>query len=465
MGQPTFIHQRAGGGKVDADAKLQSPDRSKDDRFGKSVAIDGDVVVVGAHREDHNGTNDSGAAYVFTKPTAGWSGTINTASKLTAGDKDADDALGWSAAMDGDVVVVGAIGDDASATVTNSGSVYVFVKPTSGWANGSHTAKLTASDGLTDDRFGSSVSISGDTIVVGAQSDDGSGGADYGSVYIFNKPSSGWADASASATLTAGDGAINDEFGFAVAISGDTIAMGARMDDPKGSNSGSAYVFTLNVPPTATDDSPVVKVNGNIDIDILANDSDPDNTLPDDMTITILTNPTNGTAVKNSDTGKTVKYTPNPDYGGTDSFTYEINDGHDDSASATVSIKINRAPVATGDTLTVYEDAPATLLDVITGDTDADGDPLELVGVGFAKLGTVTLTDESDRIVVYTPNPDANGIDSFVYYVSDETVTEGAVTVTILPVNDAPERWRMSWSSNSKGLSFQPTIGMSTTTL
>ena len=442
-----YIYTSAGGGgNNDADARLQSPDRSKGDRFGKSVAIDGDVVVVGAHREDHNGTNDSGAAYVFTKPTAGWSGTINTASKLTAGDKDADDALGWSAAMDGDVVVVGAIDDDASATVTNSGSVYVFVKPTSGWANGTHTAKLTASDGLTDDQFGKSVGISGDTIVVGTQSDDGSGGADadYGSVYIFNKPSSGWADASAPATLTAGDGEVNDEFGFAVAISGGTIAVGARMDDPKGDNSGSAYVFTLNVPPTATDDSPVVNVNGDIDIDILANDFDPDNTLPDDMTITIVTQPSYGTLTFN-DTNKTYGYTHNGSEDNSDSFTYEINDGHDDSASATVSIKINGAPVARTDTDSISDvsEGGSVEIDLLANYFDVDNtlpDDMTITILTQPSYGTLTFNNDTNKTYRYTHNGSEDHTDSFTYKISDGYAESNTATlnISVTPVNDAP---------------------------
>ncbi len=105
------------------------------------------------------------------------------------------------------------------------------------------TAKLTAADGAADDYFGWSVAVSGDTVVVGAYGDDD---LDYnsGSAYVFVKPGGGWATTSAyTAKLTASDGAAADSFGRSVAVSGDTVVVGAPYDDDKGSASGSAYVF------------------------------------------------------------------------------------------------------------------------------------------------------------------------------------------------------------------------------
>ena len=129
---------------------------------------------------------------------------------------------------------------------------YVFVKPVGGWADSLYEeTKLTASDGSNQDDFGTSVSISGDTIVVGATGDGG------GSAYVFVKPGGGWSVSSKeNAKLTASDGAGSDYFGYSVAVSGDTIAVGAYRDDDNGSNSGSAYVFApayaLNVSQAGT---------------------------------------------------------------------------------------------------------------------------------------------------------------------------------------------------------------------
>ena len=111
--------------------------------------------MVGAHNDDDNGSN-SGAAYVFAKPGTGWATTTETA-KLTAFDGAADDQFGYSVAVEGDTVVVSAYGDDDDGQ--GSGSAYVFVKPSTGWSSTSTAAKLTASDGDTNDRFGKSVAV------------------------------------------------------------------------------------------------------------------------------------------------------------------------------------------------------------------------------------------------------------------------------------------------------------------
>ena len=125
-------------------------------------------MVIGAHQDDDKGSN-SGSAYVFTRDTAGdlASGWTQVA-KLTADDGAADDRFGISVSIDGDTVVIGAHADDDKGS--QSGSAYVFTRDTagdlaSGWTQ---VAKLTADDGAADDEFGISVSIDGDTVVIGA---------------------------------------------------------------------------------------------------------------------------------------------------------------------------------------------------------------------------------------------------------------------------------------------------------
>ena len=220
-------------------AKLTAFDGAATAQFGKSVAMDGDTVVVGALNDDENGAV-SGSAYVFTKPANGWV-TTSTAAKLTASDGAAGDRFGKSVAMDGDTVVVGAWWDDDNGP--ESGSAYVFTKPANGWVTTSTAAKLTASDGVDDGRFGSSVAVDGDTLVVGA-SDDDENGEYSGSAYVFTKPANGWVTTSTAAKLTASDGAADDYFGYSVAVDEDTVVVGAFEDDENGEDSGSAYVFT-----------------------------------------------------------------------------------------------------------------------------------------------------------------------------------------------------------------------------
>ena len=228
--------------------KLTADDGEADDLFGHSVAVDGNTAVIGAYQDDDQG-DDSGSAYVFIRESGVWS----QAAKLTASDGLADDLFGFSVAVDGDTVVVGAYQDDDNGD--DSGSVYVFTKPAGGWVDGTETAKLTASDGAQDDRFGYSVALDGNTIVIGADQDDSIDPvsantiSNSGSAYVFTKPAGGWVDGTETAKLTASDGLADDHFGWSVAVESDTVVVGAYGDDDPslsdgGLTSGSAYVFT-----------------------------------------------------------------------------------------------------------------------------------------------------------------------------------------------------------------------------
>ena len=229
-------------------AKLTAADGAAVDLFGYSVSIDGDTVVIGAYEDDDDGTS-SGSAYVFTRVTAGdlASGWAQVA-KLTAGDGAAHDYFGYSVSIDGDTVVIGAYGDDDDGS--GSGSAYVFARDTTGdlASNWTQVAKLTLNVYAGGDQFGFSVSIDGDTMVIGARY-DGDKGSNSGSAYVFTRVTAGdlASDWTQVAKLTAvNDGAGGDQFGFSVSIDGDTIAIGAPYDDDKGTDSGSAYVFTRN---------------------------------------------------------------------------------------------------------------------------------------------------------------------------------------------------------------------------
>ena len=213
-------------------ARFRASDKTAGDQFGYSVAISGDTVVVGAFGDDDSGSQ-SGSAYLFEKPDSGWK-NANENAKLSASDAAASDFFGYSVAISCDTVVVGAFGDGS-----NSGSAYLFEKPVSGWADANEDAKLGASDTAAGDYFGTSVAISGNAVVVGAIGDS----SFSGSAYLFEKPVSGWDDANEDAKLSASDAAANDWFGYSVAISGDTVIVGAYRDDDSGSQSGSAYLF------------------------------------------------------------------------------------------------------------------------------------------------------------------------------------------------------------------------------
>src|SRR4030095_277542 len=143
--------------------------------------------------------------------------------KLTAVDGSAGDSLGLSVGISDDTVVVGAHADNTAAG-TDAGSVYVFVRSGTAW---SLQQKLTAEDAASFDFFGVSVAISGDTVVVGAYGDDTAAGSDAGSAYVLVRSVTPW---SLQQNLTAEDGAPADVFGAAVAISGDTVVVGSVFD-------------------------------------------------------------------------------------------------------------------------------------------------------------------------------------------------------------------------------------------
>ena len=206
-------------------AKLTASDAAAYNQFGYAVSISGDTVLIGA---DY--TDNTGAAYIFVKPSGGWSNMTETA-KLTTDDNAND--VGCSVSLYGDTALVGA--DD---TDEYNGSAYIFEKPSGGWVNmTAQTAKLTASDSNKDDEFGYAVSLSDDMAFIGAVGDE----SDQGSVYIFNKPDDRWVDMTQTAKITASDGDTNDTFGSSLSVSGDTVVIGAKGDE---NTRGAAYVFT-----------------------------------------------------------------------------------------------------------------------------------------------------------------------------------------------------------------------------
>ena len=228
-------------------AHLTASDGASYDAFGSSVSIDGDTAVVGAFW-DEGGVNstEQGSAYVFTRSGTNWT----EQAKLTASDGAATDYFGISVAISGDTAVVGAWKDDVGGN-SDQGSAHVFIRVGTIWGA---QAKLTASDGAATDSFGVSVAINGDTAVVGAYMDDiGANSTDQGSAYVFTRSGTNWME---QTKLTASDGATEDDFGISAAIDGDTVVVGAFYDDVEANaNQGSAYVYeggTAQVSATVT---------------------------------------------------------------------------------------------------------------------------------------------------------------------------------------------------------------------
>lgn len=244
-------------------------DRGDGDQYGYAVAIDGDYAVVGAFSDDFGASENRGSVYVYKQNGINdW----DFHQKIIASDQQNYDRFGWSVAIDGDYIVVGAYQEDHDATgsnvLSNAGSAYVFEKDISG--NFIQAEKLVASDRAIDDEFGWSVAISGTTVIVGARAEDHNvAGASYmysaGSAYIFNRDISGnWiqsqkicaADRSTDMNYPGGYSGedLGDQFGWAVSISGDYLIVGALHHDygPAGPptaamwSSGAAYIFERN---------------------------------------------------------------------------------------------------------------------------------------------------------------------------------------------------------------------------
>ncbi len=187
--------------------KITAFDGAGFDWFGNSVSISGDYVVVGAKFDNDNGPS-SGSAYLFKRTGTSWA----QEAKILPSDGAAGDWFGFSVSISGDYALVGARADDDNGSA--SGSAYVFKRTGTSWAQ---EAKLLPSDGAIEDRFGYSVSISGDYAVVGAWLDDDNGDRS-GSAYIFKRSGTSWAQ---EANLLPSDGAASDQFGVSVSISGD----------------------------------------------------------------------------------------------------------------------------------------------------------------------------------------------------------------------------------------------------
>ena len=247
-------------------AFLKASNAEEDDLFGASVALEGDTLVVGAYGEastadggeSNNDAWDVGAVYVFTRSNGSWS----QQAFLKASNTDAYDRFGGSVALDGDTLVVGATGEASTAAggesnndASRAGAVYVFTRSSGVWTQ---QAFLKASNAEAGDWFGISVALEGDTLVVGARGKDSTaaGGQSNndaesaGAVYVFTRSNGVW---SQQAFLKASNAEAGDWFGFSVALDGDTLAVGAGYEDSTAaggesnndaSGAGAVYVFT-----------------------------------------------------------------------------------------------------------------------------------------------------------------------------------------------------------------------------
>lgn len=213
-----YIFTMNSGGTWSQHQKITASDAATSDYFGNDVAIDGSIIAVGATSAE----SGAGAVYIFERDP---DGNYTQSQKLVG--NDSNNTFGTSVSLNNGVVVIGDNGHTSS-----TGAVYIFHRSTSGvW---SKIQKITASDASTGDYFGESVSISGDTLVVGAYGENSSRGA----AYIFQQTDLGWVEQQKITSATRVIGAL---FGDRVSISNNTIVIGSKSDA-----AGKVFVFVRN---------------------------------------------------------------------------------------------------------------------------------------------------------------------------------------------------------------------------
>ncbi|TWT50458.1 Bacillopeptidase F precursor [Rubripirellula amarantea] len=223
-------------------AELINPTPNGGDRYGYSVGIDGDYAIVGAYYDDPNGLSNAGTAFVYHRTSnSDW-----TQMAQLNGDLNSDDEqsyFGWSVAISGDTVVVGAQGDGDKGF--RSGAAYIFDRNEGGTDNWGRVAKVYGDDTDKSDFFGRSIDIDSDTVVVGASIASPLGAAS-GSAYVFDRNQGGSNAWGQTKQLLGSTQAAGDRFGQSVSIDHDRVAVGAFRHDGAGTDSGAAYVFVRN---------------------------------------------------------------------------------------------------------------------------------------------------------------------------------------------------------------------------
>jgi hypothetical protein len=229
-----YVFEKPAGGWVTTSnytAKLTSSTGGDQTDFSRTLAINGDTLLVGS-------STYPGKAYVFTKPARGWKNMTETATLRNGVSRDDFGLSGVG--ISGDTAVVGAI--EQSYHQHGPGAAYVYVKPAGGWKSTSkYAARLTASDGKTDDWFGGAIGVQGDTVVAGAPDASVGSNSQQGVSYVFVKPALGWKNMTETSKLTSSDGKSADAFGVSVAAGpGGTVVIGAPQAH---GDSGRSYVF------------------------------------------------------------------------------------------------------------------------------------------------------------------------------------------------------------------------------
>ncbi|MGV0599578.1 Ig-like domain-containing protein [Mycolicibacterium pulveris] len=210
-------------------------------------------------------------------------------------------------------------------------------------------------------------------------------------------------------------------------------------DGNGGTATATVYVTVnpVNDAPVAGDDSASTDQDTPVVIDVLGNDYDVD--AGDRLALLLTQQPQYGQASLNDD--GTITYTPNPGFHGTDTFSYQLDDGTDTSNIATVTITVHQAPLVANDDYVVTDEDTSVLIDVLANDSDPTGDTITGITIEYDGDGAIDLRDPERFTFTYIPRPDFFGTDTITYYLRDadgRISNVATVTITVNPVNDDP---------------------------
>lgn len=481
-----YVFSESGGSWMEA-AKLSASDSVAGDRFGVSVAFAGTTAVIGEPSATVNSNSGQGAAYVFVNSAGGW----NEVQKLTSNNGNADDAFGRSVAVSGGTILVGA----TSAGLRTQGAVYVFDESGGAWSqaaeivvvggtvgagfggsiafNGAlalvgapsekvdvnfgqgaaylfdkqagtwvQVARLTANDGAAQDFFGFSVALNDGAAIIGEPSANIGGKQRQGAAYVFTSSNGNWGQ---TQKLTASDGTEFDHFGGAVALSGTTAivgvpganpdaayfygvsALGLTVSSPGTVPQGQSYLSQVIATNKASTASPAIAVAMDV-----SNGTDFVSAVPTQGDCSIASKVVTcnfGSISGNAGTAKAdIKLKPTGSIGDIIRNTANVVKATP-KLTAGASVEIVKAPpVASDGTLTTDENTPASGTLVAS---DPDGDPLSFSIVGQPGHGTVTLDDPSTGAYTYTPSQDFSGSDSFTFKANDGQADSNTATISI----------------------------------
>jgi hypothetical protein len=413
--------------------KLTASNPASGDKFGFKVDINGNRAIISSPlSDDATAGIKVGSVYVFENDSQVW----NETKILSASDMAEDDNFGIDISLSGNRVLVGAYKNDDTALNTGSAYIFEYSPTTLLWDNG---LKLNANDAAANDRFGGAVKVEGNRLLVGAVSNDDGNALGSGSVYSYYYNGNSWdfIDLILHADLPT---RFTDAFGNAIDLDNNRAMFGSYFDDGSEGqtfNSGAAYIFDVDIAPVAVDDSQtIIEDLGVVFIPVLNNDNDVDGGTKIIESFSQAAHGTVGTQ------GPNISYSPDINYCNdgmaTDDFTYTLNGGSQATVSITVTC-VNDLPEANSDLFTLLEDTNTTQLDVLANDTDVDGggDEILIESVTQAANGSVSFNSLN---VFY--QPDSNYCNT--YFIRDTfsyTLTTGSTTtvnVEVTCINDQP---------------------------